>query len=232
MGILDDESAGSVREFFDSHSGEYGGLIERCVPRYGEMLWALLDCIPEAPRRDVLELGCGTGNLSVLLASEFPDAHIRLVDISPEMQKQCRARLGSSDRFDFETADFRELDYPPASFDLVISTIALHHLDSPAKAELFRRIHGWLRDDGVFTYSDQFAGATPDLYEWHMANWKREATSLGATEDEWNAWMRHQDEHDYHDPLLSQVDWLRDAGFVTIDCPWRFLLWTVVQARK
>ena len=54
----------------------------------------------------------------------------------------------------------------------------------------------------------------------------------GSTEDEWQMWMQHQTEHDFHDTLSDQMAWLRDAGFETVDCVWRYLLWSVVQARK
>lgn len=223
----------SVSGFFDSHKDDYHRLISRCVPRYAEMLWALLDYLPQSlDVSDILELGCGTGNLSLRLAERFPDARIHLVDISAEMQDECRQRLGSSDRFVLEAADFRDLDYEPSAFDLVVSSISLHHLESCEKQVLFRSIHGWLRPHGIFSYSDQFSGETPDLYERHMQNWKREANALGSTSDDWDVWMQHQAEFDHHDSLPDQIDWLRDAGFPTVDCPWRFLLWTVLQARK
>lgn len=193
-------------------------------------LWALLDYLPESlDVTELLELGCGTGNLSVRLAERFPDARIRLVDISAELQDECRERLGSSDRFVFETMDFRDLDYAPSSFDLVVSSISLHHLESAGKQVLFGRVNDWLRPHGIFSYSDQFSGVTPDLYERHMQNWKREANALGSTSDDW---MQHQAEFDHHDSLPDQIDWLREAGFQTVDCPWRFLLRTVLQARK
>ena len=54
-----------VGQFFDALSDDYTRTIERCFPRYREMLWALLDYLPRKPQvASVLELGCGTGNLS------------------------------------------------------------------------------------------------------------------------------------------------------------------------
>ncbi len=44
--------------------------------------------------------------------------------------------------------------------------------------------------------------------------------------------MDHQRDHDFHDPLHSQMDWLQKAGYKEVDCTWRYLLWTVIQARK
>ena len=36
----------------------------------------------------------------------------------------------------------------------------------------------------------------------------------------------------FFDALIDQIDWLREAGFSVVDCPWRYLLWSVIQARK
>ncbi len=98
----------SVDQFFDALTPEYAAAIERCFPRYREMLWALLDYLPADLRVNrILELGSGTGNLSVLLAEKYPDATIDLVDVSSESLDVCRSRLGSDARFRFRPIDFR-----------------------------------------------------------------------------------------------------------------------------
>lgn len=224
---------GSSQEFFDEISDGYSAVIDRCVPRYREMLWAILHYLPAkwAPRR-ILELGCGSGNLSELLGRRYPQASILLVDFSGRLLDQCRDRLSGRGGVRYQQEDFRSLQFAPRSFDLVTSSISLHHLTHGEKADLFRRVFGWLDDNGIFTYSDQFAGATDDLYAQHMADWRERSEELGATAEEWDIWMRHQDAHDHHAPLVDQVDWLRSAGFVLVDCTWRYILWTVLQARK
>jgi len=223
----------NVSRFFDALTGDYTAVIERCFPRYREMLWAVLDYLPRERRfTSVLELGCGTGNLSVLLRDTFPEAALQLVDISGDSLDVCRARLAPAAGTKFLCDDFGDVDFPAGSFDLVLSSIAIHHLDVAGKQSLFRRINDWLADDGIFCFADQCAGATPDLYARHLDNWKAQAFEAGADDAEWAMWMRHQAEHDHHDTLGQQFDWLRQAGFPIVDCPWRFLLWSVVQARK
>ena len=93
-------------------------------------------------------------------------------------------------------------------------------------------MNGWLRDGGIFSYSDQFGAACKNVYERHMATWKAESLKAGATLAEWDMWMQHQRFNDHHDSLYDQVQWLETAGFRQIDAPWRYLLWTVVQAFK
>lgn len=219
--------------FFDSISSEYTDQIRRCVPRYDEMLWAVLDYVPSAlsPKR-ILELGCGTGNLTVRLAEKFPDAELHLADFSAGMIAQCEARVGPHAKIIPHVEDFRRLAFPPASLDLAASTISLHHLTDAEKQTLFRSIFDWLRPGGVFVFSDQFAGKTEETYARHQHHWREAARQLGATEQEWTAWMEHQAAHDYHSPIWDQMRWLAEAGFVDVDCPWRYLLWTVLIARR
>ena len=223
----------TVDHFFNTLTAEYADVIERCFPRYREMLWALLSYLPRnfQPKR-ILELGSGTGNLSVLLAEKYPQAEVDLVDLAGESLHACRIRLGDEARFRFHPQDFRQLEFPSKRFDLVISSIAVHHLTAAEKQVLFGQIHDWLADDGLFAYADQHAGATEDLSQQHLENWKKISMEAGASPEEWEMWMQHQSDHDHHDTLTDQLLWLSQTDFRVIDCPWRFLLWTVVQARK
>lgn len=90
-----------------------------------------------APRR-VVDLGCGPGNLTVLLAQRWPEADVLGIDSSPEMIDQARA-LGSRVRFEVgDVSDFR----PAPDMDVVISSATLQWVpDHP------RLIRSWL--DGL-----------------------------------------------------------------------------------
>lgn len=222
----------SVDRFFDSLTADYTAVIERCFPRYREMLWALLDYLPaDHQPHSILELGTGTGNLTVLLAERFPDAKITAVDVSAESLNTCQTRLDQQ-RVTWQQEDFRNLDYAAESFDLVASSISVHHLTATEKQQLFRRIHDWLTPGGTVAYCDQHAGATEELYQRHISNWKQLTMRAGSSDEEWEMWMEHQRQHDHHDCLADQMNWLGEAGFHTVDCSWRYLLWAVLHAIK
>jgi len=223
----------SVAKFFDALTDDYAAAIQRCFPRYQEMLWALLDYLPrDRTFNSILELGCGTGTLSLLLHQAFPTALLRLVDVSGESLDVCRSRIELNGSTFFDQMDFRDLAFEESSFDLIVSSISIHHLDSSEKQSLFRRVHGWLKKGGVFSFADQCAGASADLSVRHVENWKELTFSAGSSNEEWEMWMQHQTEHDHHDTLANQLVWLNDAGFTGVDCTWRYLLWSVFQARK
>lgn len=230
--LLNKDSSG-VEPFFDSISQEYDEAILRCFPRYNEMLDLLVDYLPSqhAPNLKILELGCGTGNLTRRVAQRFPDAELTIVDVSTESLDVCRQNNAGREMKAL-AKDMRELDFSPATFDMIVSSIAIHHLTSAEKQELFNRCQTWLRSEGILSFADQFSSEEKSIYQRHVEQWKSISFQAGASENEWNLWMEHQQAHDYHDSLPDQLDWLSKAGFRSIDCPWRYLLWTIIQARR
>ena len=83
---------------------------------------------PQSPRQ-VVDLGCGPGNLTCLLADRWPDAEVLGLDSSTEMVERARA-LGSQVRF--EVADLRHWQ-PDRPVDVLVSNATLQwvpgHLD-------------------------------------------------------------------------------------------------------
>ena len=148
----------------------YDSLIHRAVPRYDEMIARLLEYLPRDARR-VLELGSGTGNLSLRLPEVLPRATLALVDGSEEMIALVRSRIEESSpstRAEYLVARFEELDFPADSFDLVVSSISLHHVED--KARLYERIRSLLSKRGRFCFADQIRGEPESN---HRLNWER-----------------------------------------------------------
>ena len=94
----------------------------------------------------IVDLGCGTGNVSRLLSERWPQARIIGVDSSPAMLREVRAATGGDPRFTFDTADLAEWQ-PDTPVDLVYSNAALHWL--PNHAVLFARIAAMVAPGGV-----------------------------------------------------------------------------------
>src|SRR5215210_4820257 len=117
--------ATTASRYFGSMSESYDSLIRRAVPRYDEMLLRLVDYLPPSAS-SILELGCGTGNLSLALAERYPEATLTFVDAAPEMLETTRARLerkhpASALSARFIETTFEKIDSSVGSFDLVAS---------------------------------------------------------------------------------------------------------------
>jgi len=222
----------NTEEFYDKFSSEYTKAIIRCVPRYSEMIDMLFFYLPEDFKpKTILELGCGTGNLTVKLAENFKDAKFTAVDISADILTICKKRT-DNENINFIKSDFKELEFCENSYDLVISTIAIHHLENKHKQILFKNIKKWLNFAGIFTFSDQFKGETEQIYKKHMEMWKKAAFQNSVPISEWDTWMEHQRLHDFHETIGKQIQWLKDAGLKNVDVVWKYALWTVIQCKN
>lgn len=100
---------------------------------------AFLDFAGPAGAERVLDLGCGTGSLTLELVRRQPDALITGVDFSPAYVAHARRRIASPG-VAFEVADACALPFPDASFDRVLSLLMLHFVPrtEAAVAELRR----------------------------------------------------------------------------------------------
>lgn len=105
----------------------------------------------------VLELGSGTGNLTV----RIPQCQqITCVDLSANMTAQAREKLAGRTNIDFVQADVLayltddslHLDAP--QFDVLVSTYTIHHLTEPEKQQMFAHINRRLKPSGRAVFGD------------------------------------------------------------------------------
>ncbi len=224
---------GSASDYFGAMSASYDSLIRRSVPRYDEMLNRLMDYLPANPAR-VLELGCGTGNLSLLLSAEFPTTAFSFVDGSAEMVLLTRSRLeGAAStvarRDEFITSRFEDLSLPKASFDLVVSSISLHHVED--KGRLYQSIHALLRPGGRFCFADQIRGHPESNHQVNWSQWLEFCRQPGhCSPEEIQSLLDHAAAHDHYTTLSDHGALLTRAAFSEIDCVWRNLMWGIITA--
>ncbi len=107
------------------------------------------------PGQHVLDLGCGTGTLTIMLKRSKPEAFITGVDgdedvlaIAKSKSKQARVDI----TWDHGLA--YDLPYPDNSFDIVVSSLVIHHLVSKDKIRAFREVRRVLRPTGGFHILD------------------------------------------------------------------------------
>jgi tRNA (cmo5U34)-methyltransferase len=152
----------------------------------------------------VLELGTGTGETAARVLPRHPGARYVGVDSSAEMLARARERLGDVTLHDARLQD----PLPAGEFDLVVSVLAVHHLDGPGKADLFARVASALADGGRFVLGDLVVPDDP-------ADVQTEIDGV----------------YDLPSRLDEQVGWLRDAG-LDVSVPWARRDLAVIVARK
>jgi len=98
----------------------------------------------------VLDVGCGTGTLALAAKRRVgPGGVVYGIDASPEMIARARKKAEKADAgVVFQTAVVESLPFPDARFDVVLSTLMLHHLPRPAREQCVREIRRVLRPGG------------------------------------------------------------------------------------
>src|ERR1051325_4525811 len=98
------------------------------------------------PQSEVLEVGCGTGEVTVRVAPHL--GHLTATDLSPDLLVRARERIARdcpSANVGFEVQDVMSLTFAEGAFDTVFGCSVLHHVDASAA---LREVHRVLKPDG------------------------------------------------------------------------------------
>lgn len=221
-----------VEQAFDEAAPEYDTWVKQALPTYDELFSVAVEIIPFAQDQPiaVADLGAGSGLFARHVLAIYPEATFTLVDASTEMLDLARKRFRQeSDAFAFieqRLEDFSEDE----RFDVVISSLAIHHLEDADKRSLFKRILTALRPGGAFINVDQIKGQPPfDRLYWET--WLAKVRAAGASEANIQTSIKRRKEFDHDARLSSQLTWLREAGFVA-DCIYKHYFVAVFLALK
>lgn len=217
------------------NTADFDSGIRRLLPKYDEMLDVLVGCIASANNR-ILELGCGTGELTLKILERYPSAEIVAVDYSARMLDFARAKIesaGYAARWTGIELDFGEWANNPNfsglgdKFNACISSLAIHHLEDEMKLKLFQRIRESLNASGCFWNADPLlaeSAGMKDIYQAAREDW---ALSQGETLAQIRANVGTSVSYGYSNPdrlatLSAQLEMLGSSGFETVAVPWKY----------
>ena len=168
---------------------------------------ALLEFIPADTER-ILDLGTGDGRLLALVRQQYSATEAVAIDFSPAMLEAVRQRFAADGGVRVLE---HNLDYAlPAlgTFDAVISSFAIHHLMHERKRTLYQEVFHLLHPGGVFCNLEHVASPTQRLHEEFLSR-------IGFT-------VETEDPSNKLLDVETQLGWLREAGFVDVDCQWKW----------
>ena len=213
----------AIDEAFNETVQYYDDWIRKAVPGYTDLFNVAKELIPfpAGDTIEILDLGAGTGLFSQHILERCPKGNFVLYDVAEKMLDVARERFRNfPGQFRYVTADYRTLG-DAGSFDLVISSLSIHHLDDRDKQELCRQVFQVLRKTGVFINIDLIKGPTPFLEEFYCNNWYEKMRRAGASDEEIKAGIERRLAYDRDALMEDQLRWLQEAGFSDTDCVYR-----------
>lgn len=114
----------------------------------------------------ILEVGCGIGTVSHLLATQVPQGKVLALDISPESIEKARVLWKKQGNLTFDVSDMSDFSLPGETFDFFVFPDVLEHIPVAQHARLFENIQRHAHADSVVLIHIP----APRYLEWMIAN--------------------------------------------------------------
>jgi tRNA (cmo5U34)-methyltransferase len=243
---------------FQKMAVDYDLMAPIMVPYYSLLQDVMLDYlkIEQAKNPVIVDLGAGSGIFLERVLMRNPGARCVYVDLSQPFMEIARHRLDRfSDNVQFLLADLEDgwSDKLPEKPDYIFSMSAIHHLESHAKQQLYKRCYRLLNSGGWFVNIDEMKTIYQDAYFNGMHFWEdhgreQEKHLKGEFLERYWHWQSHFKKwkarnmngfnlpktkgDDIHEPFIIQMAWLREAGFIQVDLYCKIHLWCIIGGKK
>lgn len=179
-----------------------------------------------------LDLGCGNGILGKAIYQQYPQGEGVFLDISDTMIQKAQENIFSEgNKIHFLLQDFGQKNWLDsvniyAPFDVIVSGFSIHHQPDQRKKEIYQEIYSLLKDGGLFLNLEHVASHSQlgedafnelfidALYSYHK--------NKGSTESREAIAQQYYNRGDKNANILTlletQCNWLREIGFINVDC--------------
>jgi tRNA (cmo5U34)-methyltransferase len=188
------------------------------LPHRSEGESVLIDHLPENTKR-ILDLGTGDGRLIRLIKANRPDIEEAVaLDVSPTMLKSAREHFANDQMVKITEHDLSQPLPDLGYFDAVVSSFAIHHLKHERKRDLYEEIYDIINPTGIFCNLEHVASPSVELHVQFLK-------AIGYSPEK-------EDRANRLLPMETQLGWLKDIGFVEVDCYWKWLEMALLMGYK
>jgi len=175
-----------------------------------------------------LDFGCGDGIISKIILSKFPNNTIDLLDGSDEMIKKLESSFTDKNiniiKMNFHNWINQNIE---DKYDLIFSSMAIHHLEHFDKNQLFSKIFSALKYNGLFVNIDVVKPSSKKIEEYQFEMWKK--SILEQLNNDIEKFEQHRNLPSIYknkpenkpSTLISQLNMLENIGFEDVDCHYK-----------
>ncbi|WP_461435863.1 class I SAM-dependent methyltransferase [Methanosphaera sp.] len=218
-----------VVDAFNKASTDYDKYRKQAIPNMDIYYNTVVNLTKNYSDPKILDLGAGTGILTELLYKQHPNSDITLVDLSTEMLNIAKDKFNDKN-FKYIEADYLTHDFDK-DYDIIVSSLSIHHLTDEEKKVLYKRIYNFLRTGGVFINADQVCGATEYTEEIYKKEDASHLNRQNIPEKEKDI-LRQRRLLDKPAKLLDTIQWYEDIGYKNVDVYYKYYRYFVIAGEK
>lgn len=116
-------------------------------------------------KETILDIGCGTGELEKYLSEIITCDRIYAIDISEKMIERARKKFRGKECIpNFLTYDAKRIPFPDSYFDVVFSSMVLHHFADDEKLTVLEEIKRVLKPNGIYVSAEFSSRKNPIVW--------------------------------------------------------------------
>jgi tRNA (cmo5U34)-methyltransferase len=224
----------NVIKHFNEEAQIYDINIQNLIPYYNKMLEAILVSLPfkKGEKIEVIDFGCGTGTIAKAMKIKYPEAFISCLDIAENMLKVAEDKLRQLNNITYIHSDVDCFEFDK-SYDLMVSSLALHHLRTDeSKYKFYKKCYDNLKPGGLFFNADVVLASSDALQKVYMKRWIDFMRKNVSEEEIENVWLPTYYNEDCPVKLTDHLKWMYEIGFKEVDVIWKYYNFAVYTGKK
>lgn len=211
-----------IKDHFEQEAAHFDKMFFRVVPYYEEAMEAIVAAFPfkKTAKPRIIDMGCGTGNLTKKIATAYPKAEIICLDMAENMLKMSKAKLSKYPNITYWQGDIRDFDFK-GKYDAIVSSLVMHHVEKKGKLQFYKKLHKVLRPGGIFYNFDILTSGNKPVNDLLYDNWKDYMGHSGLSPAKYNEMIRRHKVEDRPVTFEEEMNLLQKAGFKHVDVLWR-----------
>jgi len=212
-----------IRERFDNDVERFSNLDTGQISTIDAKI--SLELITEAAKRiipkaeNLLDVGCGGGNYSLMMLSKIPNLTCTLVDLSKPMLDKAFERVSqkTNKKVDIVQGDIREVKLVENHFDIILAGAVLHHLRNDNDWEItFEKLFKLLKPGGCLMISDLITQDTELLNDFFWERYGDYLEGLSGKEYRQKV-LDYVAKEDSPRSMNYQLDLMKQVGFRNVE---------------
>jgi tRNA (cmo5U34)-methyltransferase len=217
--LKDKSTVTEIRERFDKDVERFSNLDTGQVSTIDAKI--SLELITEAARRirpdaeNLLDIGCGAGNFTLMMLSKLNKLNCTLVDLSKPMLDKAFERVSQVTNKKVMTiqGDIRDISLAENHFDIILAGAVLHHLREDGDWEfIFRKLFSVLKPGGCLMISDLITQDTKTLNDYIWEKYGDYLENIGGRDYKQKV-LDYVSKEDPPRSLNYQFELMRKIGF-------------------